>query len=112
MGPRSLPATVFGPAERVSGGYVVYQNGRLKEVTNINYTSLQPEELVYVKGHISEWGTPEGPLPLPGTDTWNAEDVRGDNLPQAEDILEPVAEEAPLQEERPPDARDRIIDAI
>ena len=23
--PRSLPATIFGPSERVSGAYVVYQ---------------------------------------------------------------------------------------
>ena len=29
--PRSLPATVFGPSDRVSGAYVVFQNGKLKD---------------------------------------------------------------------------------
>ena len=33
--PRSLPATVFGPSDRVSGAYVVFQNGKLKDAVNV-----------------------------------------------------------------------------
>ena len=33
--PRSLPATIFGPSERVSGAYVVYQQGNLKDAMNV-----------------------------------------------------------------------------
>ena len=50
--PRSLPATVFCPGPRVSGSYIVYQHGRLREAVNIQPTSLDAEELVYIKAHI------------------------------------------------------------
>ena len=70
--PRALPATVFGPSERVTGGYIVYKDGSLREVANVSTTDLSPEELVYVRGHIKEWDTPEAPMRPPSPETWDA----------------------------------------
>ena len=33
--PRSLPCTVFGPSDEVSGGYYIYQQGRVKQAVNV-----------------------------------------------------------------------------
>ena len=33
--PRSLPATIFGPAEKVPGGYYAFQRGVIKEAVNV-----------------------------------------------------------------------------
>ena len=39
---RSLPATIFGPSEEVPGGYIVYLDRILKNVTNVAVTDLTP----------------------------------------------------------------------
>ena len=87
--PRSLPATVFGPSERVSGAYVVYQDGKLRDAVNVQSTDLTPEEVVYVKGHLSEWTPPEAPQKPPASEEWDATQV---------DIGERVRRQQALQE--------------
>ena len=47
--PRSLLAAVFGPSERVPGGMLVYQGGRLKEVRNLLVSDMLAEEITFVK---------------------------------------------------------------
>ena len=110
--PRSLPATIFGPSERVSGAYVVYQQGKLKDAVNVQATDLTPQELVYVKAQLQNWDCPEAPQKPPSSDLWDASKVdisvpreqghqlRGDRLLPAD--TEPQEhEEAPLKEELP-----------
>ena len=110
--PRSLPATIFGPSERVSGAYVVYQQGKLKDAVNVQATDLTPQELVYVKAQLQNWDCPEAPQKPPSSDLWDASKVDisaprgkehqlcGDRLlPADEDPQE--HEEAPLKEELP-----------
>ena len=56
--PRSLPATVFGPSDRVPGGMVIYQAGKLKEVRNFLVSDMLAEELTFVKTRlVSNRGT-------------------------------------------------------
>ena len=110
--PRSLPATIFGLSERVSGAYVVYQQGKLKDAVNVQATDLTPQELVYVKAQLQNWDCPEAPQKPPSSDLWDASKVdisvpkeqghqlRGDRLLPAD--AEPQEhEEAPLKEELP-----------
>ena len=110
--PRSLPATIFGPSERVSGAYVVYQQGKLKDAVNVQATDLTPQELVYVKAQLQNWDCPEAPQKPPSSDLWDASKVdisvpgeqghqlRGDRLLPTD--AEPQEhEEAPLKEELP-----------
>ena len=110
--PRSVPATIFGPSERVSGAYVVYQQGKLKDAVNVQATDLTPQELVYVKAQLQNWDCPEAPQKPPSSDLWDASKVdisvpgkqghqlRGDRLLPAD--AEPQEhEEAPLKEELP-----------
>ena len=110
--PRSLPATIFGPSERVSGAYVVYQQGKLKDAVNVQATDLTPQELVYVKAQLQNWDCPEAPQKPPASDLWDASKVdisvsreqghqlRGDRLLPTEP--EPQEhDEAPLREELP-----------
>ena len=110
--PRSLPATIFGPSERVSGAYVVYQQGKLKDAVNVQATDLTPQEVVYVKAHLKDWDCPEAPQKPPSSDLWDASKVdisapgdqghqlRGEQLLPAD--AEPQEhEEAPLKEELP-----------
>ena len=110
--PRSLRATIFGPSERVSGAYMVYQQGKLKDAVNVQATDLTPQELVYVKAQLKNWDCPEAPQKPPSSDLWDASKVdisaprgkghqlRGDRLlPADEDPQE--HEEAPLKEELP-----------
>ena len=33
--PRSLPCTLFGPADEVSGGYYAYHYGVVRQATNV-----------------------------------------------------------------------------
>ena len=65
--PRSLPATVFGPSDRIPGGMVVYQAGKLKEVRNFFASDMLAEELTFVKAHIKDFDTPIAPCDLPDT---------------------------------------------
>ena len=102
--PRSLPATVFCPGPRVSGSYIVYQHGRLREAVNIQPTSLDAEELVYIKAHIPQWLPPEAPAEPPRTDTWNAAQVDDAHPPSLEAVPVPPAEDN-LREERSEEMR-------
>ena len=52
--PRALPAAVFGPAQWVSGGMIIFQGERLKEVVNIQVSELDLEETAYVILHAGE----------------------------------------------------------
>ena len=57
---RSACATCFGPSEVVPGGYTVYIDGQLKDVTNILTTNLDAHDITFVKSHIDEWEQPLG----------------------------------------------------
>ena len=57
---RSHPASIFGPSEMVPGGYVVYTDGKLRELTNVPVTSLELEEITFVKANIDKWDEPVG----------------------------------------------------
>ena len=109
--PRSVPATIFGPGDRVSGGYYAYQRGCVREVQNVRWSKLAPEELAYVKGHIAEWTPPDAPCKAPATDTWNAAEVHGDAQPDLASVPE-IPGEAPLVEEAVAPARDLVIDRV
>ena len=54
--PRALPATAFGPSERVPGGMIVFQDGRLKEVVNLQPSELGAEEISFFRNK-STFGT-------------------------------------------------------
>ena len=70
--PRSLPCTVFGPSTRVPGGYALYQDGRVREGVNLQPSSLDAEELTFVKAHVKEWSTPIAPSEPPQAEGWDA----------------------------------------
>ena len=70
--PIYLPATVFGSAERITGGCSVYHHGHINDVTNITVTSLEPEDITYAKGHFHLWGAPAAPLKPPESHSWDA----------------------------------------
>ena len=57
---RSHPAVAFGPSESVPGGYVIYADGRLKDMTNIAVTDLEPHDLTWVKANLDNWQEPAG----------------------------------------------------
>ena len=57
---RSHPATIFGPSELVPGGYLIYANGRLKDMTNVAVTNLDPPDLTWVKANLESWREPVG----------------------------------------------------
>ena len=103
--PRSLPCTLFGPADEVSGGYYAYHYGVVRQATNVKWSPLKLEELSYIKAHIGNWGVPEAPCqPLPSS-SWNAGEIGADNPPDLADVrVQPP--EAPLAEELPPPVRD------
>ena len=110
--PRSMPATVFGPAERVSGGYVVYQEGRLREVANITSTNLASEEIVYIKGHLHEWDSPAAPMQPPLPQTYDpaligdpSQAVQG--MPDRDD-----RDEGPRKEEKPAENLERVDEEL
>ena len=73
--PRALPATCFGPADRVSGGYVVYRDGKLKVNFNVQTADLTAEEIVYVKGNMVEWAPPYVLQDPPADESWDAAKV-------------------------------------
>merc|ERR1711888_55584 len=70
--PRSLPTTIFGPADEVSGGYYASHHGVIRQAVNVKWSPLKPEEIAYVKAHIENWGPPEAPCHALPSDSWNA----------------------------------------
>ena len=62
--PRSLPTTVFGSSKKVSGTYVMNQQGKLKDTVNVQATVLTPQELVYEKTQLQNWECLEAPQKL------------------------------------------------
>ena len=70
--PRSWPATVFGPSSRVPGGMIIYQHGRLKEAVNLQISTLQPEELAFVKVKLQDHDEPFAPSEPPPSTDWDA----------------------------------------
>ena len=79
--PRSLPATIFGPAEKVPGGYYAFQRGVIKEAVNVKWAPLCAEELAYVKASVGNWAEPDAPCKPADDDTWNAAALTGDTKP-------------------------------
>ena len=74
---RAHPATVFGPSELVPGGYVVYRDGKLRDLTNLSATTLNAHDLVWVKDNIDSWSEPVGfqdPMPAEAYDAALAQD--------------------------------------
>ena len=103
--PRSLPCTLFGPADEVSGGYYAYHQGVIRQATNVKWCPLKLEELEYIKAHIGNWGPPEAPCHALPSSSWNAAEVGVESPPDLSDIRAQPAE-APLAEELPPPVRD------
>ena len=73
--PRSLPAAVFGPSERVPGGMLIYQAGRVKEVRKLLVSDMLAEEITFVKAEIQNYDTPITPCELPTTADWSPEEI-------------------------------------
>ena len=68
-------ATVFGPSDRVLGGMIVVQDGKLKDVVNVQHIELNAKELVFGKAHMEESGSPVAPCVPPPSDDWDASKV-------------------------------------
>ena len=115
--PRSMPGTAFGPSTRVPGGVVIFQDGKLKEITNFQPSALAAEELRFIELHLKDWDTPVAPAAPPTSEGW---DARRAPQPQEEQqsvvsgnqlLPAPTVEElpagAPLREEAPEDPRIR-----
>ena len=121
--PRSQPCTVFGPSSRVPGGYVLYQDGKVRESVNLQPSNLEAEELTFVKAHLKDWDTPIAPSDPPQSEGWDPRvidqtDVRRPRpgLIDGSDLaLAPgpdAAEEAPQVEELPQPMLVRIEEVI
>ena len=115
--PRALPGTAFGPSDRAAGGLHVYQDGRVREVVNFRVTDLAPEELSFVKMHLSDYGAPAAPAPAPASSTWQPPPHGSASPGVLQDLLatssEQVPAEAPRREEAPDDrrtAREELLD--
>jgi len=65
---------------------VVFQDGRLKEVVNLQVSNLDAEELTFVKARMDDWDTPIAPSKPPTSDDWDATQVQ--NLGQPEGTQE------------------------
>ena len=121
--PRATPGTVFGPSERVPHGMVVFQDGRLKEVVNLQISELNAEEISFVKARMDDWGTPIAPLKPPTSEDWDATKVQdlepngsqprfdGQALLPSSINLDPP-EEACQREEIPENPRIRIEEIL
>ena len=120
--PRSMPGTAFGPSTRVPGGLVVFQDGKLQELTIFQPSALTTEELRFAKLHLKNWDTPVAPAAPPTTEDW---DARRAPQPQEDDqavfsgnqllpaaVVEEPPTEAPLREERPEDPRIRTEELV
>ena len=99
--PRAMPGRVFGPSDRVPGAYIVFQDGRLKEVVNLQTSAMTAEELVFVKAHLGDYGPPITPCELTSVSDWDAS-VRTSGGPTPTDetfLTQPpsAAPEAPSQ---------------
>ena len=122
--PRAMPATVLGVAERVPNGLVVFQDGRLREVVNVQASELQPEELNWVKAHLRDWDHPVSPCDSPALEQWGPRAVgtqevslrRKGGQPDGDDLIPPVLDEPPQEaanpEERPEDPKIRPEELI
>ena len=106
VAPRSLPTTVFGSSERVSGTYVMYQQGKLKDSVNVQATVLTPQELVYEKTQLQNWECLEAPQklhpPICGMRVrWTSVHPDEKNINFVEDRLCPEDEDSLEHEEEP-----------
>ena len=122
--PRSMPATVLGTSERVPGGLVVFQDGRLREVVNVQASQLQAEELNWVKAHLRDWDHPISPCDPPGGEGWDpravephpAAALRKGAQPDGDALFPPIVEELPTEaanpEEKPEDPKIRPEELI
>ena len=84
---------------------ITFTTGRVRQVVIVLYAPLSPEELVYVKGHFTEWDPAASPCPPPASDTWNAAEIGHGDAPDMLFVLDAPAE-APLAEEAVPAVRD------
>ena len=78
--PRAVQCAVFGPVANVSGGYLAYEGGRLREIRNFQPEGLTRDELLIVKGMIEESTEPFAPVPPPpaeGSDARLIRDIAG-----------------------------------
>ena len=105
---RSLPATIFGPSEEVPGGYIVYLDGILKNVTNIAVTDLTPHEITFVKSHVDEWQQPSGLQAPAAPEAWDAAHAPDPSIrPRGVRRRQPQEQDAP--EERDPQVDPRAL---
>ena len=70
--PRAEPGKVFGPSSSVSGAMWTYQRGVVKCRTNLAVQGMSQEDLGWVKINMSNWDPPDGPLPLPEPQLYDA----------------------------------------
>ena len=99
--PRAMPATVFCPSDRVPGAYTIFQDGRLKDVVNLQTSQLSAEEIVFVKAQLGDFGAPITPCELPSVADWDAPVVRSGPDPSDPSFLiqaPQVEPEAPTPE--------------
>ena len=99
---RAHPSVVFGPSEAVPGGYVVYQDGRLKDLTNVVVSDLEPHDLVWVKSNAERWSEPVGVQAPVQREAWDPA-AAGDpsvRVPRPLHHPPPPAGEAPAPEEQ------------
>ena len=60
---------------KLSGRMLVYQCNRLREVVNLQMSSLDSEGIAYVRLDATEWGPPFSLQPHPLEKDWNASEI-------------------------------------
>eukprot|EP00959_Pyramimonas_sp_CCMP1952_P151260 3165084-Pyramimonas_sp.AAC.1 len=62
---------------------VIYQGGRLREVTNFQLSDMKADEVAFVKMHLKAYDTPVALCELPPTEDWNFQQISsvGNGLP-------------------------------
>lgn len=102
--PRATPATVFGPSLRVPGGYVVYHQGRLREVVNLQVSEMTAEEVAVVKATMGDHEPPFALARPPTSEDWDARKLPAGAAEGSRSFCdnagETAAQEAPLREEQ------------
>ena len=112
--PRALPATLFCPSHRVPGGYIVFQNGHLREIVNVQHADLEPEDILFVKAHMHEWQEPVRPCDPPARVSWDAKlmDKKATDIEKVNpnQLVDPP--EAEKVEEKPEPRRVRLEEML
>ena len=90
---RAHPSVVFGPSELVPGGYVVYRDGKLTDLTNVTVSSLEDHDIAWVKGNIEQWQEPVGMQTPIRSQAWDPAHAADPSVRQPRPRREPPAED-------------------